>query len=87
MLTTQISMKELAHDPAMVVISMDDYQILEQARQQQDTEARQTQWDWAARAQQLRETIAQRTDGLLPDSTAELNELREERADGYPGLY
>ena len=73
--------------PAVAVISMDDYEFLEQARRQQSVETRQAQRAWAARAQQLRETIAQRAGAPLPDSVAELHELREERANGGSNLH
>ncbi|MEJ5309658.1 MAG: hypothetical protein WHX52_07785 [Anaerolineae bacterium] len=73
--------------PAVAVISMDDYEFLEQARRQQSIETRQAQRAWAARAQQLREAIAQRVGAPLPDSVAELHELREERANGGPDLH
>lgn len=101
MTTGQISLVELTHNPAAVlkrvmsarepvlvmtgsqpavaVISMDDYAFLEQARQ--------AQRNWAARAQQLREAIAQRAGAPLPDSVAELHELREEHADGGSNLH
>ncbi len=102
MLTNQVSLTELAHNPhavlrhiitadkpvlildeskpAVVVISLADYEFLEQARRQQPVRA------WIERAQQLREAITQRAGAVLPNSVAELDELREEHADGNSGL-
>lgn len=109
MLTNQVSLTELVHDPravfryiitadkpvlvmedskpTVVVISLADYEFLEQARCQQTTHVLQTVQTWTERAQQLREAITRRAGALLPDSVAELDELREEHADGNSGLY
>lgn len=73
--------------PVMAVISMDDYEFLEQARRQRGAVVRQVQRAWATRAQQLRDAILQRTGAPLSDSVAELEELREERTNDNSDLH
>ena len=73
--------------PSAVVISLDDYAFLEQLQAQRSADTRQAKRDWATRARQLRSAILRRAGEPLPDSVAELNELREERADGIANLH
>lgn len=75
-----------SRQPVAVVISIEEFQILEQLRTTQTSQPA-PQRAWLEGARQLQAEIAARTGGSpLPDSTIELNELRQERVDEISGL-
>ena len=70
--------------PKAAVISMEDLQLLESMSREQSLQARRMSSLKAARA--VRAEISARTDGPLPDSTEDLQALRETRTDVLLGL-
>jgi len=72
--------------PKAAIVSVEDLRLLESLRE--DREARKAeQVVWLTQAEALRQRIAARVGGPLPDSTELLRELREERLDEILGLH
>jgi len=74
--------------PRAALVSIEDLDLIRQAlddgnERELRTARRQA---WLARADTLREQIAARVGGPLPDSVEELRELREERTNELAGL-
>lgn len=72
--------------PKAAIVSVEDLRLLESLRE--DREARKAeQAAWLAQADALRQRIAARIGGPLPDSAELLRELREERVDEILDLH
>ena len=71
--------------PKAAVISMEDLHLLEGLSQEQSVRARRMSALQAARV--VRAETATRTDGPLPDSTEDLQALRETRTDELSSLH
>lgn len=67
--------------PKAAMVSVTDLIFLEQLREKHEEEEQLRQFSLLEEARALRERIAVRAGGALPDSTDLLNEAREERAD------
>jgi len=71
----------------MNTLSMDDLERLQEFDLDEDVVARRTRRKAALdQAKAVREKIAARVGGILPDSADELRQLREERTDELAGL-
>jgi hypothetical protein len=72
----------------MNTLSMDDLERLQEFDLDEDVVARRARRKAALdQARAVREKIAARVGGFLPDSADELRELREERTDELAGLH
>ena len=70
--------------PKAAMVSITDLMLLEQLREKHEEEEQLRQFRLLEEARALRERIAARIGGPLPDSTDLLNEVREERIVGHP---
>jgi len=72
--------------PRAAMVSMTDLMLLERLREKHKEEEQLRQLKLLEEARTLRERIAARAGGPLPDSTDLLNEAREERTNEILGL-